>query len=177
MQPVSDKSLGYDLLPDVWVELCGYLDAPELDWEQRFAAIAARIADITTEELPEHLKCPIAECYRRTVVGARHTLNRPGFEVVLSHWRSGCITPIHGHPPVVFYGALTGAFEMDLYERHDDWVRPTGETRAIAAGEYLFSAGAGGGYDHFIHTVRCVDEGWTLNLYSDNALKGVKFIR
>ena len=81
----------------------------------RFALIAERMDRIDCEAFPEHLKCPVVQCYRRTVIGARHTDTEPGFEAVLAHWRLQCVTPIHGHPPVLMYRALSGLYRMTMY--------------------------------------------------------------
>ena len=63
---------------------------------------------------------------------------------------------------------------MTFYEKTDDGLSPVSE-RLLGPGDWLLHEGAGPGYEHFIHTVECLEEGWTLNLYSDDALKGVKY--
>ena len=165
---------GDGLLAREWLDFCAVLDAPDLSWEARFERISERMSTIDFEALPEHLKCPVAGCYRRTIVGALHTDEEPGFEAVLAHWRLTCITPIHGHPPVVMYRVLSGRYRMTFYEKTDDGLSPVSE-RLLGPGDWLLHEGAGPGYEHFIHTVECLEEGWTLNLYSDDALKGVKY--
>ena len=43
----------------------------------------------------------------------------------------------------------------------------------IRAGDWFYHVGEGDGYDHFIHSIECIEEGWTLNLYSDDAQKAL----
>jgi len=173
--PVARQSVREEgLLVQEWADFCGVLDDPSLDWESRFARISARMDQIDTALLPGHLKCPIAECYRRTVIGALHNETEAGFEAVLSHWRLRCMTPIHGHPPIVFYRALSGLYRMTMYQIINGVPAPV-DDRMICAGEWFFHVGEGGGFDHFIHTIECIEEGWTLNLYSDDAQKGIKY--
>ena len=78
-------------------------DHEGMSFEARFALIAERM-DQDLEAFPEH-PCPVVQCYRRTVIGARHTDTEPGFEAVL---RIGAcsVTLIHGHLPVLMYRAL-----------------------------------------------------------------------
>lgn len=170
----SDTFEDHDVLAEPWTDFCRTLDDPEQSWSQRFSSIRSRMDDIDVGSFPEHFKCPVVACYRRTVVGARHTPTTPGFEGVLAHWRVGCITPVHGHPPVVMYATLSGRYRMVMYKLTDDGVEETGET-IMTAGDHLFHVGKTEGYDHFIHKIECLEEGWTLNLYSDDARKGVVF--
>ena len=170
----SDTFHDRQILAEPWSDLCALLDREEMPWSKRFSAIRRRMDQIDITALPHELQCPVVACYRRTVVGALHTPTEPGFEGVLAHWRIGCITPVHGHPPVVMYAALSGKYRMVMYKLTDEGVVPTGET-IMAAGDHLFHVGKGDRYDHFIHSVECVEEGWTLNLYSDDARKGLVF--
>ena len=87
-KPVARQSVREEgLLVQEWADFCQLLDDESLDWESRFVGISARMDRIDTAVLPGHLKCPIAECYRRTVIGALHNETEAGFEAVLSHWR------------------------------------------------------------------------------------------
>ncbi len=174
-KPVARQSVREEgLLVEEWGDLCGILDQKALDWNSRFVQISARMDRIDTSILPEHLKCPVAECYRRTVIGALHDETQEGFEAVLSHWRLRCMTPIHGHPPIVFYRALSGLYRMTMFELSNGVPVPVSD-RMIRAGDWFYHVGEGGGFEHFIHTIECIEEGWTLNLYSDDAQKGVKY--
>ena len=95
-RPVSRTSVYEDgLLVQEWSDFCSVLAERDVEWNERFARISERMDRIDLELLPQHLKCPVAECYRRTVIGALHTETEPGFEAVLSHWRLRCVTPIH----------------------------------------------------------------------------------
>lgn len=161
------------LLDQEWRDFCALLQADQ-PYAERFANISKRMDSIDLSLLPHHLKCPVVECYRRTVIGALHSPDEAGFEAVLAHWRLDCVTPIHGHPPVVMYRALSGLYRMTLYEKVNGVLQPS-EVRMISAGDWFYHEGVGEGYDHFIHTIECIDEGWTLNLYSDDATKGVKY--
>ena len=173
--PVARTSVRAEgLLVDEWRDFCAILDREGMSFEARFALIAERMDQIDLEAFPEHLKCPVVQCYRRTVIGARHTDTEPGFEAVLAHWRLQCVTPIHGHPPVLMYRALSGLYRMTMY-RLENGVPVPFEDRMIRAGDWFHYEGEGGGYDHFIHTIECIEEGWTLNLYSDDAQKGIKY--
>jgi hypothetical protein len=163
-----------DVLSVAWQDICIELDQEHRSWSERFTAIRARMDRIDTSRLPETLKCPVPACYRRTVIGARHTATTDGFEGVLAHWRAGCDTPIHGHPPIVMYAVLTGHFRMYTFRLDGEQLVRVGELD-VKAGEHLFHVGEGAGYDHFIHRVECLEPGWTLNLYSDDARKGLVF--
>lgn len=174
-RPVARTSVREEgLLVKEWSDICSVLAEPGVSWDARFARISERMNGIDLELLPEHLKCPVAECYRRTVIGALHTKTEPGFEAVLSHWRLRCATPIHGHPPILMYRALSGLYRMTMYRLNQGIPEPV-EDRMVKAGDWFFHLGEGGGYDHFIHTIECIEEGWTLNLYSDDAQKGIKY--
>ena len=100
-----------------------------MSFEARFALIAERMDPIDLEAFPEHLKCPVVQCYRRTVIGARHTDTEPGFEAVLAHWRLQC-DPIHDYPPVLMYRALGGLYRMTMY-RLENGVPVPSEDRMI----------------------------------------------
>jgi len=162
------------LLTQEWSDICSILAKDQDDWESRFRRISERMDGIEQDRLPAHLKCPVAECYRRTVIGALHTETEAGFEAVLSHWRLRCVTPIHGHPPILMYRALSGLYRMTMYRLNQGIPEPV-EDRMVKAGDWFFHLGEGGGYNHFIHTIECIEEGWTLNLYSDDAQKGIKY--
>jgi hypothetical protein len=164
-----------DILSLAWRDICTQLDT-EQSWRERFGAIRRRMDAIATERLPEDLKCPVPACYRRTVIGARHGADHAGFEGVLAHWRAGCDTPVHGHPPILMYAVLTGRFRMHNYRLEGDRLLRVGACD-LAAGEHFFHVGEGDGFDHSIHRVECLEPGWTLNLYSDDARKGLVFGR
>ena len=173
--PIARQSFREDgLLDEEWTDFCLILDDHQSDWSSRFERISKRMDRIDYNRFPAHLKCPVVQCYRRTVIGARHTPTQPGFEAVLAHWRLQCVTPIHGHPPVLMYRALSGLYRMTMYRLKNGIPEPV-EDRMVRAGDWFYHVGDSDGYDHFIHTIECIEEGWTLNLYSDDAQKGVKY--
>ena len=173
--PIARQSFREDgLLNEEWAEFCLILDDHQSDWGSRFERISKRMDRIDYNRFPEHLKCPVVQCYRRTVIGARHTPTQPGFEAVLAHWRLQCITPIHGHPPVLMYRVLSGLYRLTMYRLNNGIPEPV-KDRMVRGGDWFYHVGDRGGNDHCIHTVECIEEGWTLNLYSDDAQKGIKY--
>ncbi len=114
--------------------------------------------------------------YHRFSIG-RGAREKDPYEALLIHWTCGARTNIHGHPDFAFYKVLAGHFRMRLYERLSPDSKDIREKEVLelGPGQTRHSAGPPGRFDNFIHEIECVEEGFTLHFYSDDAKKGESF--
>lgn len=91
-------------------------------------------------------------------------------------WSRGNVTSVHGHPQLACYCFADGDFLVETFEAvGGDLVRPSG-CRRVAGGCGFYAVGLPGRFDNHIHRITCLSErGHSLHVYSDDALKGLKY--
>lgn len=99
-----------------------------------------------------------------------------GIEALVMSWSRGNVTSVHGHPQLACYCFADGDFLVETFEPvGGDLVRPSG-CRRVAGGCGFYAVGLPGRFDNHIHRITCLSErGHSLHVYSDDALKGLKY--
>lgn len=112
--------------------------------------------------------------YLRNLIGRSTGYDKN--EALLIHWNTMARTGIHGHPAAAFYRVLTGKFQMDVFERIAKSKKVVKrKTFILGPGDSKSCIGTKETYDNFIHRVVCLEEGFTVHFYSDDARKGEMF--
>jgi len=94
----------------------------------------------------------------------------------LIEWAPGSTTEIHGHPPLMYMGVITGALTIDEFERPEsDGPAVLDCTRVIASGQAVHRVATNERWDNFIHRIRATEPTWSLHVYGDDPGMGVRF--
>ena len=145
------------------------------DWESRFAALADLVAAYGGSALIAAPPPRDAGEDHQNGLGGPRGAEVSGPRGFLKRWSRGEVTGIHGHPSVLYVHVLSGCLEVEEYER----VGATGvrRTRAyrLALGQTCTGAVDNDRADNFVHRIRCIDDGWSLHLYSDAPGRGMRF--
>lgn len=97
-----------------------------------------------------------------------------GMRCFLKSWEAGEVTGIHGHPGLMYVRMITAQLECVHFQREGD--RVVEESRGdYGPGEVMVGIAENERYDNFIHQLRCVQPGWSVHLYSDSGVRGVRF--
>ena len=134
--------------------------------------------NVSLEQLPSEMKAKKAKTYQRTLFGLEKTLSDSGFEGIILHWKKNSKTPIHAHPNFAYYKILSGKCLMTFYKKKEDGSLVKTSQKYLSTGDSLHSYEKKEKkmtFTNLIHKVECIKEGFTLHLYSDNALKGKIF--
>lgn len=113
------------------------------------------------------------ESYVRNLLGRDAAT---GFEALVMSWTQGNRTSVHGHPQLACYCFADGEFLVETFEDAGGGrARPTG-SRRVRGGCGFHAVGLPGRFDNHIHRISCLSRhGHSLHVYSDDALKGLKY--
>ncbi len=131
--------------------------------------------NLNLEQLPSKMKAREAKTYQRTLFGLEKTLSGSGFEGIILHWKKDSKTPIHAHPNFAYYKILSGKCLMKFYKKKKNGSLVETSQKYLSTGDSLHSYEKKMTFTNLIHKVECIEEGFTLHLYSDNAIKGKIF--
>lgn len=114
-----------------------------------------------------------ARSYVRNYVGRDAAT---GFEALVMSWTHGNTTSVHGHPQLACYCFADGEFLVETFEDAGNGLaRPVG-SRRVGGGCGFCAVGLPGRFDNHIHRITCLSRhGHSLHVYSDDALKGLKY--
>lgn len=113
------------------------------------------------------------EAYLRNYIGRDE---ESGWEAILMSWSSGNRTSIHSHPQFASYTFGHGRFLIEIFEPAEGSVAAKTAEIEVGEGQSFHSIGEAGLFDNHIHRITCLsDTGFSLHIYSDDALKGYKF--
>lgn len=112
--------------------------------------------------------------YVRTYIGRDPKTN---LEALIMSWSKDNQTTIHSHPKFACYTFAEGEFLIEVFEQIGNSSKVTlKESTIINKPMSLYSIGENDTYDNHIHRITCLSEtGTSLHIYSDDALKGLKF--
>lgn len=111
----------------------------------------------------------------------RHYIGRDretGWEALVMCWKKGNRTAIHSHPQYAGYTFADGEFLVEIFEpcSGDSGLARLKDRLHIDRPQGLFSIGKAGQFDNHIHRITCLSEtAHSLHIYSDDALKGLKW--
>jgi hypothetical protein len=155
-----------------WEEAKGILEE-HWAWSERFEALEALVAKhrggldlvdsppLAGSESPDALCAPLPP----------HIV---GYRAFLKEWTSGEQTLIHGHPSTMFVYPVSTRLECIDYSMVEG--RPVVEGRRIyGPTETMVGAADNDRHDNFVHSLRCVEAGWSLHIYSDSGARGPRF--
>ena len=116
------------------------------------------------QNLPRHPN------YSRVVIG-RHG----SWTGLICRWEAGASTVIHGHPAFTYYHVVAGSFTMELYRKSlTDHPYLTG-LKPMTDGDSIWEYGIEGQYDNFIHRVLAHQPGFSVQLFSEDPVRGDVF--
>lgn len=111
--------------------------------------------------------------YQRSCLGRDP---KSGWEVILMVWSKGNRTKIHGHPQFAGYTFAGGDFQLEVFSQHETEGLTLAQSVEINSLSGFHSIGEADAFDNHIHRITCLsDRGYSLHVYSDNALKGYKY--
>ena len=159
----------------VWNQIKTILNEP-LSWQEKFKKINLYLNENTSKItcLPLQNLGTSGNEYCRNLIGQEVSLNPFAHEAFLMSWSKENSTPVHGHPPVVFYKVLSGKFLMRFYDYNNKRIKEK-NYRLLEAGSTVFQVNKEKHYEHFIHKVECLEDGITFNFYNGSARKGITF--
>ena len=146
------------------------------EWKDKVKCINEYIDNCPElKTLPVDFSSKDQEMTRRNLIGVEKRIRKVGFEAFVIHWKKNATTPIHGHPSFAFYRVLQGRFNMNLYRLNTNGVAELEDKRKFNTGDFIYGLGKKKFYHNMIHRIECIEEGYTLNLYSENVQRGVYF--
>ena len=167
----------YEDLDMLWLDILHNLKDVNMPLKKRIANINDAVSTgLKCDGLPKECQAKQSATYKRTVLGIEKTLQASGFEALLLHWKKGAKTPIHGHPHFAYYNILSGTCRMTFYKKTSNGNLKETSTGLLRADDFIYSQAINKNtYENLIHSVECLEESFSLHLYSDNALKGKVF--
>lgn len=112
------------------------------------------------------------ETYVRNYIG-RDT--GTGWEAIIMNWKKGNRTAIHSHPQFAGYTFADGEFLVEVFEPHGTETHLVQQFH-INQKHGLYAIGESGKFTNHIHRITCLSEtAHSLHIYSDDALKGLKY--
>jgi len=145
-------------------------DAPGSERFKSLQELVAEYAhghDLLTSEPLEGIDSPNAICVPLP-------LAEKGYRAFLKVWTQGERTLIHGHPSTMFVYPITAHLENTEYGLVDGRPEPV-SVRIHGPGQTMVGAADNERHDNFIHSLRCVQPGWSLHIYSDSGARGPRF--
>ena len=98
-----------------------------------------------------------------------------GWEAIVMCWKKGNRTAIHSHPRFAGYTFADGEFLVEVFEPFENGIKLAYKT-VVNDILGLYAIGEAGKFDNHIHRITCLsDTAHSLDVYSDDALKGKKF--
>lgn len=98
-----------------------------------------------------------------------------GWEVLVMSWKKGNRTAIHGHPQYAGYTFTDGEFQVEIFESNGKEIHKIQDI-LIHDVQSLYALGKAGRFDNHIHRITCLSgTAHSLHIYSDDALKGIRF--
>lgn len=98
-----------------------------------------------------------------------------GWEALVMCWKKGNRSAIHGHPQFAGYTFADGEFLVELFEPYRTGARLVRKIH-ITQPQSLYSIGEKDQFNNHIHRITCLSEtAHSLHIYSDDALKGLKY--
>lgn len=166
-EPMAHQT-GYDEFFGQMLEICNNRPIDQ----QLGEALKAYVGDWLSENSLTEFDNYSDSAYSRTYLGR----SASGWEAIVMGWKRGNTTSVHSHPQFAGYNFADGEFRVEIFE-------PVGESRArlvetleVKAPLSLFSVGKPGQFDNHIHRITCLsEEGHSLHIYSDDALRGLTY--
>lgn len=148
------------------------LEAPRA-WSERFEALEVLVAThrggLDLVDSP-----PLVDSDSPDALCPPLPLHIVGYRAFLKEWTSGEQTPVHGHPSTMFVYPVSARLECIEYSMVDG--RPVLEgSRVYGPAETMVGAADNDRHDNFVHSLRCVEPGWSLHIYSDSGARGPRF--
>jgi hypothetical protein len=113
-----------------------------------------------------------SDCYDKNYL-SRHS---SGWEIMLIAWGKGDQTKVHGHPEMCCYHYIKGRFSLEIFEVCDQGTLSLKKKLEVGAGDSYADCGEPDSYCNHIHRVTCLsEEGFSINMYSDDAKKGEEY--
>lgn len=99
-----------------------------------------------------------------------------GFEALVMSWMCGNRTSVHAHPQLACYCFADGEFLVETFEDAGDGLARPVDRYRVGGGSGFYAVGLPGRFDNHIHRITCLSGyGHSLHVYSDDALKGLKY--
>ena len=116
-----------------------------------------------------------ATAYRRTYLGRSP---ETGWEAIVMSWQEGNRTSIHAHPQFAGYHFADGRFRLEIFEPAGGGTARPVQSAEVEAPCAFFAIGKPGCFDNHIHRITCLSAtAHSLHVYSDDALRGMTFVR
>lgn len=97
------------------------------------------------------------------------------WEALVMCWKKGNRTAIHAHPQYAGYTFADGIFLVEIFEPTPHGIHLK-EKLYITNQQSLYAIGEAGRFDNHIHRITCLSEtAHSVHIYSDDALKGLKY--
>lgn len=97
------------------------------------------------------------------------------WEALVMSWQKGNRTAIHSHPQFASYTFADGEFLVEIFKVSNNQLHLSDQLE-IKGLHGLYAIGEPGRFDNHIHRITCLSEtAHSLHIYSDDALKGLKY--
>lgn len=115
------------------------------------------------------------ESYLRTYLGR---CPRTHWEAIVMSWKAGNRTSIHAHPQFAGYYFADGEFQVEIFEQAGPTALKLANVVRVNGQEGFAAIGHPGRFDNHIHRITCLSAtAHSLHVYSDDALRGMTFVR